>query len=204
MGAGEIYKRLTIILSVNDAATAQLSTVTSSLRSFAGVTSQTSSQMAMMARRFAQVGRALVSFLIIRTIGVQFTRFIRLMFEGNMVLEKATTSLQRLGGSLAYARKEIEYIRQTAMRAPFDFQSILGAGRLLAAYGKNLQRFLPILLDWAAALGATSGELEGYAAAMGKIIAGSPYVMRILTTRAVGMDQWKSALEATNRALPKS
>ena len=204
MAGSEIYKRLTIVLSVNDAATAQLSTVSSSLRSFAGVTGQATNQMAKMGRRFAQVGRALVSFLIIRTIGVQFGRFIQLMFEGNQVLEKATTSLERLGGSLGYARKQIEYIRKTAMRAPFDFQSILQASRLLVAYGKDLQTYLPILLDWAAALGATSGQLEGYAAAMGKIMAGSPYVLRILTTRAVGLDQWKSALEQTNTALPKS
>ena len=203
-GDGDIYKRLTIILSVNDAATAQLSTVTSTLRTFAGVTGQASGQLAKLTHRFMQVGRALVSFLIIRTIGVKFGKFIQLMFEGNQVLEKAATSLERLGGSLGYAQKQIEFVRTTAMRAPFDFQSILGAGRLLAAYGKDLQTYLPVLLDWAAALGATSGELEGYAAAMGKIMAGSPYVMRILTTRAVGLDQWKAALEATNRALPKS
>jgi hypothetical protein len=204
MGAGEIYKRLTIILSVNDAATAQLSTVSSSLRSFAGVTTQATGQLAKLSHRFMQVGRALVSFLIIRTIGVQFGRFIALMFEGNQVLEKATTSLERLGGSLGYAQKQIEFIRKTAMRAPFDFQSILQASRLLVAYGKDLQTYLPILLDWAAALGATSGMLEGYAAAMGKIMAGSPYVLRILTTRAVGLDQWRYALEQTNRELPKA
>ncbi|MBU8871386.1 MAG: hypothetical protein KOO60_11030 [Gemmatimonadales bacterium] len=203
-GGGDIYKRLTIVLSVNDAATAQLSTVSSTLRSFTGVTQQASGQLAKLSHRFAQVGRALVSFLVIRTIGVQFGKFIRLMFEGNQVLEKATTSLERLGGSLGFAQKQIEYIRKTAMRAPFDFQSILQASRLLVAYGKDLQTYLPVLLDWAAALGATSGELEGYAAAMGKIMAGSPYVLRILTTRAVGLDQWKAALEATNTALPKS
>ena len=204
MAGGDILKRLTIILSVNDAATAQLSTVSSSLRSFAGITGQATGQLAKLSHRFMQVGRALVSFLIIRTIGVQFGRFIQLMFEGNQVLEKATTSLERLGGSLGYAQKQIEYIRKTAMRAPFDFQSILQASRLLVAYGKDLETYLPILLDWAAALGATSGELEGYAAAMGKIMAGSPYVLRILTTRAVGLDQWRYALEQTNRELPKA
>jgi hypothetical protein len=204
MAAGEIYKRLTIVLSVNDAATAQLSTVSSSLRSFAGITGQATGQLAKLSHRFMQVGRALVSFLIIRTIGVQFGRFIALMFEGNQVLEKATTSLERLGGSLGYAQKQIEFIRRTAMRAPFDFQSILQASRLLVAYGKDLETYLPILLDWAAALGATSGMLEGYAAAMGKIMAGSPYVLRILTTRAVGLDQWRYALEQTNRELPKA
>lgn len=203
MGSGEVLKRLTILLTVNDAATAQLATVSSTMRSFAGVTGQASGQMAKLGQRFMQVGRALVSFLIIRTIAVQFARFINLMFEGNQVLEKATTSLRRLGGSLGYAQKQIEFMRTTAMRAPFDFQSILQAGRLLSAYGKDLQTYLPILLDWAAALGATSGELEGYAAAMGKIMAGSPYVLRILTTRAIGLDQWRNALEQTNRELPK-
>jgi hypothetical protein len=161
-------------------------------------------QLSKLRHRFMQVARALLSFLIMRTVVVQFYRFFKLMFEGNVILERATTSMARLGGSMAYAQKQIEFIRQTAMRAPFDFNSILGASRLLVAYGKDLEKYLPILLDWAAALGVTSGELEGYAAAMGKIMAGSPYVMRILTTRAIGIDAWNAALEQTNAALPKA
>lgn len=204
MAAGEVNKRLNIIVTVRDAATAQLTRTQRMIKMLGGTVGQTDSQLAKLNHRFLQVGRALLSFLIIRTVGVQLTNFFKLLLHGNEVLERATTSLARLGGSLGFAKKQIDFIRATAMRAPFDFESILSASRLLVAYGKDLEHYLPVLLDWASAMGVSAGELEGYAAAMGKILAGSPYVMRILTTRGIGMDAWKAALQDVNKELPKS
>jgi len=204
MAAGAVNKTLNIYIRVHDAGTRQLTMSQRALRMFGVTARNTSGQLGMLNRRFLQVGRALLSFLIIRTVSIQLGNFFRLLVRGNTILERATTSLRRLGGSLGFAKKQIDFIRQTAMRAPFDFESILSASRLLVAYGQDLNKYLPILLDWAAALGVSAGELEGYAAAMGKIMAGSPYVMRILTTRGVGLDAWKAALQSVNKELPKS
>jgi hypothetical protein len=195
---------LTLVMRVQDNASAELSRIQKVTKLFGGTVQNTTGQLQKFTRRFFQVTRALVSFLIVRTATVQLAKFFKELLRGNEVLERATTSISRLVGSLGVAQKKIDYIRALAMRAPFDYESILKSSVLLIAYGRDIEKFLPRLLDWAAGMGKTSGELEGYAAAMGKILAQSPHVKRLLQARGIDLATWNQALAEVNQELPKA
>jgi len=195
---------LTLVMRVQDDASAQLTRIQKVTKMFGGTVHRATGQLQRFTHRFMQVARALVSFLIMRTVTVQFVKFFKELLRGNEILERATMSISRLVGSLGVAQRKIDYIRATAMKAPFDFESILKASVLLTAYGKDIQKFLPRLLDWAAGMNKTSGELEGYAAAMGKILAQSPHVNRLLQARGIDLATWRQALAEVNQELPKA
>lgn len=94
--------------------------------------------------------------------------------------ELIEAQLRRLSSSAEEAAEDINFLIVESLATPFELKDIMEATVTIKAFSLDVQRFLPIVLDWAAGM---NRGVQDMAASFGKIASGSKQIQRILPTR---------------------
>jgi hypothetical protein len=98
------------------------------------------------------------------------TAFTAAGIGGNAQMEQMSVSMRVLLKDEQKATEAFEYLARLADTTPFMMPEVVGAGRLLAAYGLDIKQYINEVLNLAAGMGKTGEEVAN---AFGKLAAGA-------------------------------
>lgn len=97
---------------------------------------------------------------------------VALGFKFNIMMEQQQLAFKRFTGSVAGARKEVNFLFDLAAKGPFEFSNVIAASRQLMAFGFSVQRANQVLFnlqDAVAAMGLSQESLNRATLALGQI-----------------------------------
>lgn len=110
-----------------------------------------------------------ISGLLAGGAGIGFIKFLADSGKEMDIFRRRFAAFQ---GSFAQADRTIAFIRDLAVPSVFEFRDLARAGGLLAAYGFNVQRVLPLAEQLASAFGDDAEAVSEIARAFGRIKGG--------------------------------
>lgn len=146
---------------------------------------------------FRRVADALGSFMIINSIVSAIRGFFSSIVSSNAqleVMDARLSSISRGGGSFDMLRKSIIDLTVTT---PFVISDLIEATAKLEGFGVSAKKYLPVVADWAAAIGR---DIQDMAVAFSKIAVGSPRTAMLLGTRGINKAVFDRELAATGSA----
>lgn len=131
---------------------------------------------------FGRVVSALASFMIINTTFQAIGGFFRSLISSNQLLEVFNARLEKLVGNSAELKNIYASLQKFTVTTPFKIQDVMEASISLKAFGQDIVKTLPVIGDWASAIGK---DLNDVALAYAKIVNYSPRTSLLLSTRGL-------------------
>lgn len=100
------------------------------------------------------------------------TAFVKFAVDSATEFDTARRRLEAFTGSAKEAARLTQFIQQLAGPSLFEFKDLAAAGGLLAAYGLNVQKVLPLAEQLASAFGDTGESVSEVARVFGRLKAG--------------------------------
>ncbi len=97
-------------------------------------------------------------------------------------LENLRVRLSVLRGSIELANKAFKFMDELAKKVPFSLQEIADAGVILESFGANMEKWLPVVSDLAAAMGM---DLKDAAYALGRAFSAGAGAADIFRERGI-------------------
>lgn len=164
------------------------------LKRFETQTERATTQLEKFKLRFAQVARALLSFLIMRTIYFQLVNLFKVLIGVNAQLETYTKQLEVVTGSALRAASAMEYLKRFAIETPFVMTDLMQGAIRLQAFGIEIQSYTKAVGDWASAMGVTFHEM---AVRFGRVVMGTGQTVRLLGTMGIKITEFREELRKT-------
>ena len=185
-----IVAKTTMVVELVDRVSDKLKTMTTN-------TKRTENELNRFAHRFMQVFRALLAFVIIKTVTVHLTNFFKSLIDVNSELEILRKRLALLVGG-KNIESYVKSIQDLTIHTPFVVKDLMNATDAMEAFGINAKDNLKIIADWASGTGLDINDL---AIRFAKIAAGSPRIKLLLNTAFLSVQRYRQELRKTGNTV---
>jgi len=133
-------------------------------------------QSMRLADTFKEIGKQMIGFAggmaLFEGAKQAITGLVSSGLNMNAQLEQATIQFKVLGGSAQEAQKTVAYLYNYAAKTPFEFQGIMQAASIIKGVRLDMEKWIPIIGDMAAAGQAAGLTMDQVAMAIARVRSG--------------------------------